>query len=719
MKSAVMVSFVFAAVGAFADFAIDIDPRAVPIKDNCLLVEQLTPALVRVREQGAEGSCLNRYGVFRDYKPTATRRVTDGKVALGGAEVSVEKVGKGYRVRFPLAKDELVYGLGDASRAGIQRRPGRYEMWIKNINSYIPIPMAITSEGRGFLMNTTWRNVIDVGKEDADAIVCTAPESPIDFYVFTGKGYRELLDAYTELTGRPALLPAFAFGFSYVANQWIDQFDLLQEARGFRDRKLPCDVIGLEPGWMETFYDFKTTKRFDRGRFYMPYWMKSSSKRFFTRALARMGFKLSLWLCCNYDLTRYEEELVGGKVEPLEKPKEGAKASDDGTFHDDHIENARVRIEDPRYNVECGRGPVRGPEGSRPWFEHLKWFVDVGARCFKLDGCQQTDPSDRKWANGRTTEEVHNLFAVIYAKQMARGFERHTGRRAMVYTSCGYAGLQQYVASWAGDTGGGPKCMVSCLNLAASGHSNQSCDMDVFGDGDRSYAEGLHFGFFAPWSQQNNWDYHNQPWYQEDEGVDVFRDYANLRYRLFPYLYSAAAEASRTGWPLTRPLIFMHPERREYADVTSTYYLGDDLVVTCFADEAVVPPGTWYDFRTHRRVVGPATVKLEKTPAWGGGLFVREGAIIPMWPVRQHLERGWNEVVELHVWPGAAGATTLYEDDGDSLGYRTGDYALTRITQKGGEVTVGRRTGSFKGMPSDLPKFEIIREDEFDGEKVP
>ena len=58
----------------------------------------------------------------------------------------------------------------------------------------------------------------------------------------------------------------------------------------------------------------------------------------------------------------------------------------------------------------------------------------------------------------------------------------------------------------------------------------------------------------------------------------------------------------------------------------------------------------------------------------------------------------------------SAGATTLYEDDGDSLGYRTGDYALTRIVQKGGEVSVGKRTGSFKGMPSDLPKFEIVRE---------
>jgi len=675
-----------------------------------LSVETLTPNLTRVREVGTDGSCLNRYGVFRDYKPTSVIKTSATKLSLGGAEVTVEKSGKGYRVRFPLTQDELVYGLGDASRAGLQRRPGRYEMWIKNVNSYIPIPMAMTTAGHGFLMNTTWRNVIDVGKEDADAIVCTAGESPIDFYVFTGKGFREMLDAYTELTGRSALLPAFAFGFSYVANQWIDQFDLLQEARTFRDRKLPCDVIGLEPGWMETFYDFKTTKRYDRRRFYMPYWMPKTHKRFFTRALKRMGFKLSLWLCCNYDLTRYEEELIGGTVPPIEEPKKKASVDDDGTFHDDHIEKADAHFDDPRLNVDCGRGPVRGPEGSRPWFEHLEWFVDTGARCFKLDGCQQTDPSDRKWANGRTTEEIHNLFAVIYAKQMAQGYEKHTGERAMVYTSCGYAGFQQYVASWAGDTGGGPKCMVSCLNLAVSGHSNQSCDMEVFGNDGRVYPPGLHFGFFAPWAQQNNWDYHDQPWYGEDSDLDVTRAYANLRYRLFPYLYGAAAEASRTGWPLMRPLFFMYPDRRAYADVTTTYFLGDDLLVTSFADEAVVPPGDWYDFRTGKKITGPATVKLEKTAQWGGGLFVRAGAIIPMWPLKQHLDRGWNDVVELHVWPGASGKTMLYEDNGNDLGYRKGAYAQTEITQTAGVVTVGPRKGTFAGMPSAQPKFEIVKE---------
>ena len=672
-----------------------------------LSVETLSPTTVHVKDVRSQGSLLNRYGVIEDMKAPAVAAPAGGKVdgAFGVVEAKLE--GKGWTIRFPLEKGERVYGLGDASRQGIQRRPGRYEMYVKNIASYIPIPMVVTSKGRGFLLNTTWPSVVDVGKADPDAIVCTVDGGDIDFYVFTGRDYRELLDAYTRLTGRPALLPAFAFGFSYVCNQWIDAFNLLREARDFRDREVPCDVIGLEPGWMETFYDFSTRKRWDPGRFYMPYWMKPDSRNFFSRGLERMGFKLSLWLCCNYDLTRYEEELLEGKwkgaMERDAKPQEV-----DETFVDDHVVKPNA-IRDPRYNVECGRARALGPEGTRPWFEHLKYFCDTGARCFKLDASSQANPSPRKWANGRSDAENHNAYPVIYAKQMSEGYETYTKCRAMVYTSCGFTGIQRYVATWAGDTGGGVGTLVSCLNLAASGHSSQSCDMSIFGADMKPNPAAIHYGFLSPWSQQNNWDYHNQPWYQENEGLESFRAMDGLRYRLFPYLYTAAAEAHRTGWPMMRPLAFVHPDREDYADVVTTYYLGDDLVVTAFADEEIVPPGEWYDFFDGVKVVGPARRKVVPSLRRGGGLLVRAGAVVPMWPLKQHLDRGWNETVELHVWPGD-GETTLYEDDGDSLAYRDGAYALTKIVNRGGKLEIGQRQGSFAGMPAAQPKFVVVNE---------
>ena len=347
--------------------------------------------------------------------------------------------------------------------------------------------------------------------------------------------------------------------------------------------------------------------------------------------------------------------------------------------------------------------PYRHPEGSRPWFEHLRQFVDQGVQAFKLDGaCQVTDWNgvpNRKWANGMKDDEAHNLYPLVYDKQMARGFEEYTGRRSMVYSAGGYAGVQQYVATWAGDTGGGAKPLVSVLTLAMSGHPNQSCDMNVRDKDGKPTFDGMHFGFLSPWAQQNNWDYWDLPWLNEKPVVDAFRRYAELRYRLAPYIYSTAARAARTGYPIARPLSLVYPDRPEYDECRTTYMLGDSLLVGVFSENAEIPEGTWFDWRTGESVTGPCRRPIRTEFGWGGALYVKAGAIVPTWPVMQHLDKGWNEEVVLHVWPGADGSFDLYEDDGTSLAYRKGAFATTRIELKGGVLSIGRREGVYDGMP--------------------
>ena len=217
-----------------------------------------------------------------------------------------------------------------------------------------------------------------------------------------------------------------------------------------------------------------------------------------------------------------------------------------------------------------------------------------------------------------TDEEMHNLYPVIYAKQMVRGFEEHTQRRAMVYSAGGYAGVQQFVATWAGDTGGGPKPLASMLNLAFSGHSNHSCDMDVFS------IEGIHFGFLQTWAKENNWAYWRQPWLLEDALMAAFRQYGQLRYQLLPYLYSTAAEAALTGYPVMRAMSLAYAEDPAWDAARLQYMLGDFLLVSAFSPEVRLPPGEWIDFWNGRRVSGPATLPVEVTPTRGGALLGQE-----------------------------------------------------------------------------------------------
>ncbi len=684
--------------------------------ETALRVDVLANNLFRVRRgktnQWTE-SGMNRYGILKsDFAPVPFTReentiktpgftlsvdVTNGdlrlKSAVSAAELAISPAleGKGFAIRFGLTKEERIYGLGDASRDNLMRRGAAYEMWVRNNLCNIPIPMTISSNGWGMLLNSTWRNVFDVGKSDPDAMVCTAPEGSVDFYVFTGQNYRELLDTYTQLTGRPALLPVWGYGFTFVCNQNIDQFNLVNDALRFREMELPCDVLGLEPGWMQKFYDQTTKKEWNKERFYFPYWAPKGGHTF-PAALARKGFKLSLWLCCDYDLSRYEEQLVAGQVRAAGKQPVLPEGITE-TWTDDRIGNPDAAA------ANKTKAADEYPEGTQPWFEHLKKFVDQGAACFKLDGCNQFgEHPTRKWENGMTDEEMHNLYPDIYDKQMARGFEEYTNRRSMVYSAGGYAGVQQYVATWAGDTGGGLRPLMSLLNLGCSGHSNQSCDMDI------ANIESLHFGFLQTWSQQNNWDYWYQPWLMQDEKIPPFREYANLRYRLMPYLYTMAANASRTGWPVMRALSMEYPGVPEYDSCQGEYLLGDSLLVSAFTKKVKVPEGVWHDWWTGETVQGPCERDVILTKEHGGTLLVKAGAILPAWPLKQHVEKGWNEQVELLVYPSAPGTFTLYEDDGTSLEYKTGKCALTKIECKPLEngdtsLVIGARSGSYNGMP--------------------
>ncbi|MDD3585741.1 MAG: glycoside hydrolase family 31 protein [Thermoguttaceae bacterium] len=715
-----VLSFMFTSV-AFAEWKDPVAPGkqsvVFELQDRTFLrVDILTNNLFRVRRGKTNQwpqSGMNRYGILKsDFVPVAFERqnniiktpgftltvdVKSGelrvKSAVSSADFPISPVleGKGFAIRFGLTKDERIYGLGDASRDNIMRRGAAYEMWVRNNLCNIPVPMALSCNGWGVLLNSTWRNVFDVGKGDPNAMVCTAREGSIDFYVFTGGDYRQLLDTYTQLTGRPTLLPVWGYGFTFVCNQNIDQFNLINDALRFREMKLPCDVLGLEPGWMQKFYDYSTKKVWNKERFYFPYWAPKGGHTF-PAALSRKGFKLSLWLCCDYDLYRYEEQLVAGKV----RASGGKPVLPEGiteTWTDDRIGNPNA--------AKANRTMVEDqyPEGTQPWFEHLKKFVDQGAACFKLDGSNQFgEHPKRKWENGMTDEEMHNLYPAVYDKQMARGFEEYTKRRSMVYSAGGYAGVQQFVATWAGDTGGGARPLISLLNLAYSGHTNQSCDMSI------SNIESLHFGFLQTWSQQNNWDYWQQPWLFEDEKISPFREYANLRYRLMPYLYTAAGDAARTGWPVMRSLSMVYPDVREYDQCNGEYLLGDSLLVSAFVKTAKIPAGLWHDWWTGETIQGPCDYKVNVSNEHGGALLVKAGAIVPTWPLKQHVEKGWNEQVELQVYPSAAGTFTLYEDDGTSLEYKAGKFALTQIQCNplpNGDISlvVGARSGSYQNMP--------------------
>ena len=715
-------------------------------------VDAIAPFCFRVRVQNANGTFqdgwLNRYGILEadlpetdvanaDFsvletadsvtlslpKATLTLQKADGRFTLAdtAGNTRLQTVNApfgsteaGFGAVFPLDAKEKLYGLGDTSRDNLNRRGGLYHIWVKNVACYAPTPFVMSTGGWAVFVNTTHRHYFDLGHTKSDEWRFGGQTGYFDVYLIAGDSLPQLLDYGTRLMGRPALLPLYAYGLTFVCNQQVNAREMLEDCHGFRAHDVPCDTVGLEPGWMAKHYDFSTEKSWHPERFWIPFWDESGPSTFVSAA-KRLGFRMSLWLCTEYDLT-YEEErqavLRGADA------RKAIEASDQkaGVYHPDDV------IQDEHF----GHGAIRFDritKPSEPWFQHLEKFVTQGVKAFKLDGANTVNEHpDRLYGNGCTDAEMHNLYPTLAAKQVSEGFTAQTnGKRAFVYTSGAYAGIARYAAVWAGDTGGGPRSLISLLNHALSGQVNTGVDANVYD------AAGIHAGFLQPWAQINSWYEYLQPWLLGNPLEETVRFYAKLRYRLLPYIYCTAHQAYRTGMPILRPMPLAFPQMPEADDLTTQYLLGDSLLIGSFTDTLVLPDGTWYDFWTGERHIGGQTItQTAFLPHVGGFLFVRAGAILPLWsdgtnstPSENALQKGITAFpLSLRVYPpepGQISQFTLYTDDGETTEYRNGAVATTVLTLQQDTtaseptlvLTVKDREGTYARMPNVLPSLSV------------
>ncbi|MDZ7317162.1 MAG: DUF5110 domain-containing protein, partial [candidate division KSB1 bacterium] len=594
-----------------------------------------------------------------------------------------------FGVHLNLAKDERIYGLGDVSRDCIQRRGKAVQMWATYGPAYAPSPFVMSSRNYGLFVNTTWRHYWDIGRSKKDVMTIWGPQGDLDFYLMAGKDYAEILNLYTEITGKPTLLPMKSYGLMYIEHYKVDQYDLLRTAEQFRSLRIPCDWLGLEPGWMEKNYDLSTTKDWHPDRFFMPSWGEAKDHRevTFIGALNRMGFDLELWIACNYDIS-YEAERRALKAETSP-----AKSTATAPFE-----------------VESLKYPVHGHEPwhldnltkpDEPWFQHLKRFVDFGVAAFKQDPAFGiNEHPDRLYGNGMTDEEMHNLYQTLLAQQYHEGFREHTGgRRSATFVCAGYAGLQRWAPTWAGDTGGGPGPLISMLNHGMSGHINTSCDMEV------TTPAGIHFGFFQTWALVNGWFEISHPWRLGQKQYKMFVYYDKLRYRLIPYIYSTAFNGHLTGMPVMRAMPLVFPNDPKSDELLNQYMFGDYLLVSAFSNRVHLPQGNWIDYWTGKTYQGPVDIDYMIPENRGGALFVKAGAILPQWPEVDYIEPNTIKEIILEIFPHERSSFSLYEDDGKTYAYEKGAFSRTNITCEaaGTEVRVNipARQGDYEGKPKE------------------
>ncbi len=304
------------------------------------------------------------------------------------------------------------------------------------------------------------------------------------------------------------------------------------------------------------------------------------------------------------------------------------------------------------------------------------------------------DPPQTHYFGGLPAN-VHNE----YSQRVTRSFEgaqlaETPDRRPMILTRTGSAGSQSHHAAvWTGDIYSDYATLRAhppeMLNSGLSGLTWWTCDTGGFMEGyyrndqmgahARLYERWMQFSVFSPITRAHKAGGRPEP-YQFGPAVEQScLHYLKLRYRLLPYIYSYAWEASRTGVPLVRPLAFeFQDDAQSLATPGDQYLFGRELLVAPALHEGQTnrsvyfPPGRWFDWDTGVEYPG-GRAWVVAAPQNRIPVAVRAGAIIPMAPdMRSTSEKPWDPLT-LEVFPSGKSAFTLYRDDGNSFGYQRGE----------------------------------------------
>jgi alpha-D-xyloside xylohydrolase len=537
-----------------------------------------------------------------------------------------DDMGRSTAASFELAHDEKLYGTGE-SFTRLDKRGQKVVLFIRDAmgaqtrHMYKPIPFFLSSRGYGVFTHTSAPVTFDFGHDfDATNVVYSGDEF-VDLFFFFGEP-KDVLPAYTAITGRSPMPPLWSFGFWMSRITYSSEAEVREIAARLRERRVPADVIHIDTGWFET--DWRNDYRFAPDRFPDPQGM--------VRDLRDQGFHVSLWQLPYFTRKNrlFPEILELGL----------------------HVRNESGTLPDLDATLDFSNA------GTISWYQaRLQDLFDTGVSVIKADFGEGA-PLAGIYASGRSGWYEHNLYPVRYNDAVFEATRAATGE-GIIWGRSAWAGSQRYPLHWGGDAENTDAAMAATLraglSLGLSGFTFWSHDIGGFVEkAPRDlYRRWLPFGALTSHTRAHGAP-PREPWEYDDEMVVEFRRALGLKYALMPYLYTQATIASAHGHPMLRTLFFEFPDDPTSWLIEDQYMLGSDLLVAPLFTEGedrlvYLPPGIWFDYQSQRAYEGERWHRIEagEIPIV---LLVRDHSVLPHVEVAQHTGAiDWRKI-ELRVF---------------------------------------------------------------------
>ena len=569
---------------------------------------------------------------------------------------------------FHLRPDEHLYGLGEKFTR-LDKVGQRITSWALDAlgaaseRAYKNVPLIISSGGYGLFINTGRRCVFELGTESCESYSIQVDGPYLDLFMMAGSTPAEVIEAYASLTGYAPVPPKWSFGL------WLSGCGIYRDDAGIRSlmqgvdqHDIPCDVIHIDPWWMR--WRKYADLQWDTNTFPDPDTLISD--------LHARGLRLALW----------QHPYISIKSERFEEGRQKgyfALRPDGEVYVIDYglslstLPGGVTAVADEKssWNARVAIIDLTLPEAVE-WYKSLMYSVlRQGADVFKTDFGEDI-PLDARFANGLTGAEMHNLYPLYYNRVVFEATQEIKGS-GIVWSRSGWAGSQRYPTCWSGD----PACswdslaftLRGGLSLGMSGNPFWSHDVGGYRGhpNEKLYIRWAQLGMFCSHTRCHG-ETQREPWSFGDQALQVFRQYARLRYRLFPYIYSCAHEANRTGMPVLRAMPLAFPDDPNCHGKDLQYMFGPWLLVAPILDDSdqrsvYLPPGLWVDYWTGQVFEGSHNINvnapLDRIP-----LFVRSGAVIPMMEAANRIPSQQISPLILDIYPSQKIFYEFLEDEG-------------------------------------------------------
>lgn len=502
--------------------------------------------------------------------------------------------------------NEHIYGCGESFTA-LDKRGQKIVLWTKDAHGaqvqdmYKPIPFFISSRGFGAFLHTSTPSTFDFGHSYNEAHTLFTADTALDLFLFAGD-YRQVLNAYTALTGHAPMPPLWSFGLWMSRITYKSEAEAREVAASLKKHGISCDVIHLDTGWFE--HDWQCDYDFSPSRFDDPEKM--------IRDLKADGYRICLWQLPYFTpKNRLYKEL-------LEK-------------------GLAIRNGDGLLPTDDAIMDLSNPESVSWYQEKLEHLLKLGVASIKVD-FGEAAPLSGQYHSGRSGLFEHNLYPLRYNQAAFDVIDRVKGE-GIIWARSAWAGSQRYPIHWGGDAENTDMGMLSSLraglSLGMSGFSFWSHDVGGFvrKSPEELYRRWLFLGIFTSHIRCHGAP-PKEPWAYSEAFLSYFRKAMNFRYSLMPYIHAQSQVLSAEGLPLMQPMVLAFPDDPACFSIEDQYMFGEDILVApLFEAEATgrvvyLPEGKWIDLFDGKTIYQGGSYREIPCSAMDGIALVRDGATV-------------------------------------------------------------------------------------------